>query len=230
MQSPSRHHLHHLATGALLALAGSILSPSTLVAQGDEPAPGARGFRLTVAAGPSTSFHAGTPRTVGGADGQRLAGSGGDGRHLALGLARPVGKALVFRVEGSYNRMTSPPNSWVALDHDDFARAALVDETAAVGVALQVRLREDRARWAPYLLAGGGIAGNRLGTNADEGSDRVTVHRHHVRAAVSYGAGIDLPMNTGGRVRGAFAELRLQRMLGGRQGSDFVPITMGLRL
>ena len=212
-----------------LAFATGLLSATTLSAQARPSAPEDRGFRFTVAAGPSASYRASTPHTVAGENGQRLAGSGGNGRHLALGVARPVGRALVLRVEGSYNRLTSPPNSWVPLDASSVARAALVDETAALGVALQVRLREDRTRWAPYLVAGGGIAANRLGTNADEGSARVTERSHHLRGAMSYGAGIDLPLGRTGRVTGAFAEVRMQRLAGDRQGSDFVPLTLGLR-
>ena len=220
----------HLAR-ALLALAVAVL-PCTLAAQA---APTARSgdearFRFTLAAGPSTAYRGYVPASLsGGVAGENLTGAGNEGVNLMLGLARPVGRALVLRIEGGYNRMTSPPATYVPLDSARVARAALSDETLSLGMALQVRLREDRSRWAPYLIAGAGAYGGRLGTNPDPDARAVTERRHLLRAGINYGVGVDLPMQESRLLRGAFAEVRLQRMLGGAHGSDFVPIAFGIR-
>jgi len=188
-----------------------------------------RGFRLTLAAGPSAVYRGARPSTLPRAASEPLAGAGGNGRYLALGLVRPVGRAMVFGLEAAYDRLTSAPNSYVALDSGRLARAALRDETLAVGATLRIRWREDRTQWAPYLVTGTGASLGRLGTNADASAAGVSERHTLLRAGISYGLGVDLPLRRGRSVTGAFAEVRMHRMVGPAHGSEFVPLSLGLR-
>ena len=57
----------------------------------------------------------------------------------------------------------------------------------------------------------------------------VTEEEHLVRAAFSYGVGLELPLASSAPVSSVYAEVRLHRMLGSAHGAEYAPLALGVR-